>query len=458
MAVQVWVGEKPEHPNERRAIVALANGLERLEGLYLLLSNFHVGGRTVDLAIIKQDAIFIIELKSCNGKIIGGVNGPWYLESGNGERKRLNPGRSNPYNQVISYYYNLTNFLNEHRPEFLSEHKARTINFRSCRRLVVIAPTIQEDSHIDLDWKVEARGLDELPAYLVTERSTEIDLSEEEMQAIPRMLGCTRWADINQLMAGILPGWHAEEKARALSGNGRGETTPPLRSPLTEQEQAGPQHQPGSPLHHLRQALTTTAGRLAFGMSLVALVLLVLLLVRTVGAPQPLPLASQPRTSLVISASGPAGGASGGGWQDSRSCVWAEYQPIGKRWDEPTQGWMSVGVDRTAVAPDVIVTLEQVDYCSEHIAFTWSIRNNSTRSVTFPLQDNNIAIHDPLGNTYPIADELSKPPVIVVAPGEKGQGRAIVPRPVISNAPSLLVRLKEKPFGESSWLVSLDER
>ena len=24
MAVQVWIGEKPEHPNERRAIVSLA--------------------------------------------------------------------------------------------------------------------------------------------------------------------------------------------------------------------------------------------------------------------------------------------------------------------------------------------------------------------------------------------------------------------------------------------------
>ena len=54
MAVQVWIGEKPEHPNERRAIVALANGLERLDGLYLILANFSVGGRNVDLVLIKQ--------------------------------------------------------------------------------------------------------------------------------------------------------------------------------------------------------------------------------------------------------------------------------------------------------------------------------------------------------------------------------------------------------------------
>ena len=124
MAVQVWIGEKPEHPNERRAIVSLANGLERLDGLYLILANFSVGGRNVDLVLIKQDAIFIVELKHCDGKIFGDVNGPWFVESANGERKRLNPGRKNPYNQVISYYYSLINFLNEHRTTFLSPQKA----------------------------------------------------------------------------------------------------------------------------------------------------------------------------------------------------------------------------------------------------------------------------------------------------------------------------------------------
>ena len=138
MAVQVWIGEKPEHPNERRAIMSLANGLERLDGLHLILANFSIGGRTVDLVIIKHDAIFIVELKHCDGRVIGSVNGPWFVEGRNGERKRLNPGRKNPYNQVISYFHALTNFLNEHRREFLSEPKANDIAFRTCKRVVVI--------------------------------------------------------------------------------------------------------------------------------------------------------------------------------------------------------------------------------------------------------------------------------------------------------------------------------
>ncbi|MBC8160050.1 MAG: NERD domain-containing protein, partial [Roseiflexaceae bacterium] len=159
MAVQVWIGEKPEHSNERRAIVALANGLERLDGLYLILANFSVGGRAIDLVIIKQDAIFIIELKQVDGKVFGDVNGPWFVESTNGLRKRLNPGRKNPYNQVISYYYSLINFLNEKRGEFLSANKSSAVDFRTCKRVVVIAPTIQEGSQVEIDWKVEMKGL-----------------------------------------------------------------------------------------------------------------------------------------------------------------------------------------------------------------------------------------------------------------------------------------------------------
>ncbi|HEU5088630.1 MAG TPA: nuclease-related domain-containing protein, partial [Roseiflexaceae bacterium] len=200
MAVQVWIGEKPEHAQERRAIVALANGLERLDGLYLILANFSVGGRNIDLVVIKQDGIFIIELKYCDGKVFGDVNGPWFVEGSNGQRKRLNPGRKNPYNQVISYYYSLINFLNDNRPNLLSAQKAHSVDFRTCRRLVVIAPLIQEGSQVETDWKVDLKGLDELPAYLVTERSTEIDLSRDEMLRIPELLHCTLWSEINVLL------------------------------------------------------------------------------------------------------------------------------------------------------------------------------------------------------------------------------------------------------------------
>src|SRR6266508_1582713 len=300
VAVQVWIGEKPEHPNERRAIVALANGLERLDGLYLILANFSVGGRTVDMVLFKQDAIFSV------------VNGPWFVEGANGERKRLNAGRKNPYNQVISYYYSLINFLNDHRAEFLSPQKATSVDFRTCKRLVVIAPTMQDGSQIETDWKVELKGLDELPAYLVTERSSEIDLSEEEMLAIPKLLNCTRWNEINALLAGVLPAWDAVSNAA---------TAPP--APVPTPAPAPAQATPAPTLwQRAGRTLTTWPGRMAVA------ILALLLLVGMAFQFRPRPNSPPPDQagSVLLGTSGPAG-AGNAGYQDNRqSCVWSGFQ------------------------------------------------------------------------------------------------------------------------------------
>lgn len=455
MAVQVWIGDKPEHPNERRAIVALANGLERLESLYLLLANFNVGGRTIDLVVIKQDAVFIIELKHCDGKIFGGVNGPWFVESANSERKRLNPGRKNPYNQVISYYYSLINFLNEHRAAILSDQKAAQVNFRSCRRVVVIAPTIQSGSEISLDWKVELKGLDELPAFLVTERSAEIMLTEEEMLAIPRLLGCTRWKDINELIAGVLPTWHSEPQS-VVGVAADGGTAVVGGAEASALPAPAPLARPAVAWQSMRVAMQTFPGRVALGMSLLVVVLLFMLVTR-LTEPAPPPPSSEAAGLMPIGEA--AGGVFPEGIEvDPPDCAWSGFQVVGKRWDEQSQSWISVGVGGTVaeLAPEIVVTLERVDYCGSEIRLTWGVRNNSRRTIRFPLRSENVSIRDPIGNQYVIDDSLSQPAVVRVKPASREQGVAVVPRPVSQNAPSLLVRLKHEPFGEASWLVSLE--
>ena len=176
VAVQVWIGEKPENPNERKAIIALATGLDRLDGLYVMLANFSVGGHTIDLVILKRDAIFILELKHCDGRIFGAVNGPWTVVSRSGSTKQLNPGRKNPYNQVISYFYSFTNSLNDHKAEIVSAQKRRmstsvrpSVWSSWCRR----SRPVPKSSSI---WKVQVKGLDELPTYLVVERSACLEL------------------------------------------------------------------------------------------------------------------------------------------------------------------------------------------------------------------------------------------------------------------------------------------
>jgi hypothetical protein len=448
VAVQVWIGEKPEHPNERRAIVSLANGLERLDGLYLILANFSVGGRNVDLVLIKQDAIFIVELKHCDGKIFGDVNGPWFVESANGERKRLNPGRKNPYNQVISYYYSLINFLNEHRTTFLSPQKATAVDFRTCKRLVVIAPTIQEGSQVETDWKVELKGLDELPAYLVTERSSEIDLSQEEMLAIPELLHCTRWNEVNALLAGVLPRWEETPAdptpaVPVMPAPALAAAAPTLARPA-----------PGA-WARARQSLATWPGQAALALGALALVIVLTFLLRSprqAAAPADQPLGG------IVSTSLPAGAAGGGGVVAATNCAWQESQPIGRRRGEQPAAWVNVGYGEVAPAlsPEVVVTLEAVNFCKGQISINWLVRNNmDDESVALPLTAENIAVSDSLGNEYLIADDRSQPPQISVAPRSKMRGTAVIDQSASLNAQTLVIKLKTLPFGEATWIVPI---
>lgn len=451
MAVQVWIGEKPEHPNERRAIVALANGLERLDGLYLLLANFSVGGRAIDLVIIKQDAIFIVELKHCDGKVFGDVNGPWFVENANGGRKRLNPGRKNPYNQVITYYYALINFLNEKRGEFLSPNRASSIDFRTCKRLIVIAPTLQEGSKIEIDWKVECKGFDELPAYLVTERSSEIELTDEEMVAIPQMLHCTRWHEVNALVAGVLPSWSdvPDEVPAVVEAAPVVAEPAPQPTPATDTRPSVVAPAP-TLMQRAQRSLRTTTGRVAAGLGALTLVLAAALAFRP--APQPTPI--DQGDSVLISTAGPAGGL-GGGVGAATSCVWSGYQPVGRQLDGQNDTWKNVGVLGAApdLSPDVVVTLEEVSFCDGTTTLTWSVQNNMDQGdATLPLTNANIVVRD--GNTtYAIDEAASKPAQIVAKPGQQARGTAVITGAGAISSTTLTVMLNEQPFGEAMWLV-----
>lgn len=453
MAVQVWIGEKPEHPNERRAVVALAHGLERLDGLHLILANFSVGGRAIDLVVIKQDAIFVIELKHCDGRVIGDVNGPWWVESANGYRKRINPGRKNPYNQVISYYYSLINFLNDRRGDFLSPNRAANIDFRSCRRAIVIAPRLEEGSQVDVDWKVDVRGLDELPAYLVTERSAEISLSDDEMLAIPELLNCTRWNEVNALIAGVMPGWDTTP-----TDIPDGLSAPEPVAPAASEPVALPAAEPvdtttPSFWMRVRRALHTWPGRAAVSFALLSLVLLLALLARPTTQARP----ADQALAAIVSTSEP--GLAAGGLdpleQGEQSCIQSPRQPIGRRQGTNPGEWQNVGVLGTApgLSPDLIVTLNEVSYCGDQIKITWSVRNK-TETATFrvPLTADNVEVRD-TSTIYTLDEKRSQPLEMIVGPGDKRQGSVIIDRPLNPNAITLRVTLRQEPFGEAIWMV-----
>ncbi|MBN1483762.1 MAG: NERD domain-containing protein [Chloroflexia bacterium] len=440
MTVQVWVGEIPEHPQEREAIVALARGLARLDELYLILASFTVGGQAVDLAIFKPNGGFVIELKHCDGRVIGGVNGRWRVIDANGEEHLINPDRRNPYNQVISYFYRLSNFLNQHRRNLFSRHRAASVDFRTSKRLVVISPSIHPDSEVILDWKVDLKGLDELPTYLVTATSSEISLTEDELLGIPQLLRCEPWHDVNLLVGegGLVEeGWPTPEEAALIAEE---EEIPQPAAEETPEAGALPRPAPRP---------------WAIWMRRTALLLAVLLLVGVVAGffsgtweriwaglqPTPTPTPTLSPTPIVLPTIPPAG----------------DQTPV------PLVYYVDQSVTRESAFAngEVEVTLRRVEFLPSRITFYWALVNRGTRSVRLPLDDVNISVRDNVGNEYRVDPELSLPQRVLVAwPKERVEGFCVVPRPVSPDAITMVASVNGEPFEGKPvvWLLNIPGR
>lgn len=443
MAVQVWIGEKPDNPNERKAIIALANGLDRLEGLYVMIANFSVGGRAIDLVILKSDAIFILELKHCDGKVFGDVNGRWKVVSKSGSTKWLNPGRKNPYGQVMSYFYNFTNFLNDHKAEIVGAQRAQDIDFRSAKRVIVIVPTIEEGSRIELDWKVQAKGLDELPTYLVTERSTGIDLSDDELLRIPRLLHCEPWREVNDLIAGVLPEWDATPSEPPATPA----VPPPPPTPTRSTAPA-----PSSTLALWRTALRRVT-RWPANMVYVFVMLAVLITLAIIPGVflEIVPRSNQPAAPPTVQPI-PTIPQFGIGENISNGIADVRQQ-VGRRWDQQTKRWLLTDAENA----DVLVTLESVDFNNGQIRLAWTVENRRRVPVRMALVPENIAISDNQMQ-YRIDPQRSEPRgTLTVAPGEKRNATVVVPQPVRANALTLQITLLHEPFGETSWIVNVPQ-
>lgn len=432
MAVQVWIGEKPEHPNERKAIIALANGLDRLEGLYVMLANFSVGGHTIDLVILKNDAVFIIEMKHCDGRVYGSVNGRWKVVSASGSVKWLNQGRKNPYNQVIAYYYAFRNFLHDHQLEIMSEQKASMTDLRACKRVIVIAPTLEDGSEISLDWRVSVKGLDEMPTFLVTERSEGISFTDQEMLTIPRLLNCAPWEEVNNLVAGVMPAWSA---------------TPADPPPPTEPEPVDPVVPepvvPPIPLPWWQRLIRSRRNLVALlAWSSLALMILFIL----VRGPNIIVISNATEVPVVYGTL-PVPQASA----TPSNCVATYGQTIRKERDPISYTWRTID-PRDSDKPSVAVTLDQVDFCPNQIIVHWSVQNSTAGVVQLGLTNNNIKVSDTSGVNYRIVEERA---TIRVRNGKTGSGIAVIRRAVSPNATTLTIELIGEPFGRQMWTIQV---
>lgn len=198
MTVELWYGSWPEHHGEQEALVSTYNYLRAQEELFVMLSDFHVGQREVDLVILKEKGIFLAELKYCSAKIVGQEEGPWQAFPSGKEPFKLFPERSNPYKQVRRYYWHFRKWCQGHSDEISAGIvRSNPVDYNAMKSFVVISPDLHPDNEIDIGrGPVQVIGFPDFLTTILMRSSPKFNLSPQEMCRIPHLLNLTQWHDL----------------------------------------------------------------------------------------------------------------------------------------------------------------------------------------------------------------------------------------------------------------------
>lgn len=192
MTVELWYGKKPKYPGEQNVLIELFQFLEPKEEHYMLLTNFHAGASNeIDLVVLKENAVFLAELKHYWDKLVGGKEGKWKFIRPNGTSREFR----NPYKQVRDNSFSWQKWCERHRDE-LSAGIARSwpVDYSRMFCYIVIYPDLHPDSQLDIgDHPVQAVGLQKFLIALPIMSSQEVGLSRQEMQRVATLLKLTRW-------------------------------------------------------------------------------------------------------------------------------------------------------------------------------------------------------------------------------------------------------------------------
>lgn len=196
MTVELWYGSRPHNPAEQKTLVELYQYLLPQADHFVLLLNFHPGrGNEIDLVVLKENAIFLAELKHAWDPLVGGREGKWKAIKPNGKEVVLNPDRPNPFNQVQTNYFAWKKWCETHCDE-ISAGVVRSwpVDYSEVMTFIVFYPDLPEGSRIDIgDYPVQAAGLPMFMTSLAVRSSDKIGLSCQEMGRIPQLLGLCEW-------------------------------------------------------------------------------------------------------------------------------------------------------------------------------------------------------------------------------------------------------------------------
>ena len=191
MAVELWLGQEFDTTHERRALhefmAAMQTEFGASSDFYLVLANYYLDGRQIDLTVLKRDAIIVIELKECNQPFRATENGDWMtISNDNTNEIAIGTGSQNPFEQAKDYRFKLVNLLTEHQDRFLSPAKAQSLDFYHVSAFVAISPTDHPDSVNQLPHLPWFRlvSFDKLPEVIAQQTSPKLHFIKQELRTL----------------------------------------------------------------------------------------------------------------------------------------------------------------------------------------------------------------------------------------------------------------------------------
>jgi len=188
MTIEVWIGKDFDYTYEREALDIFVNNLElRLDNtdtLCLVLADYYIDGRQVDLTVLKRDAIITIELKECSEPFEASENGYWLTPSAH----LIGNKDLNPFQQIRQYRIKWFNLLKKNKDKFRCLATVQDDRpFWNVTGIVAVSPTLHPDTKNTISsssWWFKLCGLDKLSNKVRCQTNQWMDFSDNELRII----------------------------------------------------------------------------------------------------------------------------------------------------------------------------------------------------------------------------------------------------------------------------------
>ena len=85
----IYIGAPIAYASERAVLERILDLLARERRPAVILANFSLGSRQIDLMVCFDELALVIEAKGCTRPIRGGENGPWQVQVAAGKLEEL---------------------------------------------------------------------------------------------------------------------------------------------------------------------------------------------------------------------------------------------------------------------------------------------------------------------------------------------------------------------------------